>query len=171
MYRADQLAAAAHLLEDAAVRGLMIATAESCTGGLIAGLLTDIPGSSVAFERGFVTYSNDAKAECLGVPADLLLDHGAVSAPVARAMAHGALAHAHADVAVSVTGIAGPGGGTADKPVGLVHIAAAGPDGVLLHEEMRYGDLGRSAIREATMMDAIGLLRALIRRSCGKVHS
>lgn len=106
-------------------KGLRAVTAESCTGGLIAASLTDIPGSSTVFERGFVTYSNEAKTELLGVPAQLIAEHGAVSEPVARAMAEGALAHSRADVAVAVTGIAGPGGGSADKPVGLVFIAAA----------------------------------------------
>ena len=118
---------AASLLDACRARALKLATAESCTGGLIAALLTEIPGSSDVVERGFVTYSNAAKTEQLGVPADLIATHGAVSEPVARAMAEGALSHSHADLAVSVTGVAGPGGGTATKPVGLVHLAARPP--------------------------------------------
>lgn len=145
--------------------GLTIVTAESCTGGLIAGLLTDIPGSSSVVERGFVTYSNEAKIECLGVPADTIRAHGAVSEPTARAMAEGALAASRADVAVSVTGIAGPGGGSADKPVGLVHLACARRGGETRHRVMRYGDLGRSMVRLRTVADALGLLEGALRGS------
>ncbi len=105
--------------------GLTVATAESCTGGLVAAALTDIPGSSAVFERGFVTYSNQAKTEMLGVPAALIAEYGAVSEPVARAMAEGALVHSPADIAVAITGIAGPDGGCVEKPVGLVHFALA----------------------------------------------
>ena len=138
--------------------GRTIATAESCTGGLVAGLLTAVPGSSAAVERGFVTYSNAAKAEAIGVPMDLIRQHGAVSAPVARAMATGALGASRAHVAVAITGIAGPGGGSADKPVGLVHFGLAMRDGGVRHLERRYGDLGRAGIRRAAVADAIGLL-------------
>ena len=113
MYSADLLSSARHVLEEATIRGLMITSAESCTGGLISGLLTEIPGSSVAFERGFVTYSNAAKNEMLGVPAAILDNHGAVSAETAKAMAMGALTVSRADIAIAVTGIAGPDGGTA----------------------------------------------------------
>ena len=113
------------LLQALRASGLMIATAESCTGGLIAGLLTEIAGSSDVVDRGFVTYSNEAKQDCLGVPAELIARDGAVSSTVARAMAEGALRHSRADIAVSVTGVAGPGGGSAEKPVGLVHLAVA----------------------------------------------
>ncbi len=116
---------AEEVLTAARQAGLKLATAESCTGGLVAGALTDIAGSSDVVERGFVTYSNQAKCDLLGVPVELLIAHGAVSEPVARAMAEGAVAHSAADVAVAVTGIAGPGGGTATKPVGLVHLACA----------------------------------------------
>src|ERR1700761_8344301 len=119
------LAEARDLLAAARGNNFRIATAESCTGGLIAALLTEIPGSSDVVERGFVTYSNESKRELLGVPAELIARHGAVSAEVARAMALGALGHARADLSVAVTGVAGPGGGTTDKPVGLVHLAAA----------------------------------------------
>lgn len=138
---------------------LLIATAESCTGGLISALLTDIPGSSSVVERGFVTYSNDAKMEMLGVRPECLALHGAVSRPVAIAMAEGALMHSEADVTVAVTGVAGPGGGTADKPVGLVHIAAARVGGETLHEELRLGDLDRSDIRLLTVRAALALVR------------
>ncbi|WP_349372037.1 nicotinamide-nucleotide amidohydrolase family protein [Salinarimonas sp.] len=146
------------LLDAYKTAGLTIATAESCTGGLIAGLLTDIPGSSSVVERGFVTYSNEAKSECLGVSADTLLAHGAVSEATARAMAEGALAASRADVAVSVTGIAGPGGGSAEKPVGLVHLACARRGGETRHRVVRYGDLGRSMVRLRTVADALDLL-------------
>ena len=140
-----------------------IATAESCTGGLVAGLLTAVPGSSAAVERGFVTYSNEAKAEAIGVSMDLIRQHGAVSEPVARAMAAGALANSRADVAVAITGIAGPGGGSAEKPVGLVHFGLAVRDGGVRHRERRYGDLGRAGIRRAAVADALGLLEDALR--------
>jgi nicotinamide-nucleotide amidase len=113
-------------------RKLMLTTAESCTGGMVAAALTAVAGSSAVYERGFVTYSNEAKTEILGVAPSLLEKHGAVSEPVARAMAEGAIAHSRADIAISVTGIAGPGGGTAEKPVGLVHFATARRDGATL---------------------------------------
>lgn len=138
--------------------GLRIATAESCTGGLIAGLLTDIAGSSSVVERGFVTYSNEAKIECLGVPEATIAAHGAVSEEIARAMAEGALAASRADVSISVTGIAGPGGGSAEKPVGLVHFGCARRGGETRHRVMRYGDLGRSMVRLRTVADALGML-------------
>src|SRR6185295_1657558 len=125
MFPADLLQLAEDFLHVCRRKSLTVCTAESCTGGLIAALLTEIPGSSDVVERGFVTYSNAAKAEQLGVPADLIAVHGAVSEPVARTMAEGALSHSHADLAVSVTGVAGPGGGSLAKPVGLVHLAAA----------------------------------------------
>ncbi len=157
MFPDDIQALARQVIEQARARGLMLATAESCTGGLVAGALTDIAGSSAALERGFVTYSNAAKASMLGVPADLIERYGAVSEPVARAMAEGALARSDAAVAVSVTGVAGPGGGSADKPVGLVHFAAAGPGG-LVHVERRFGDLGRQTIRLESGRVALNLL-------------
>ena len=122
------------ILQTARKAGLKIATAESCTGGLIAALLTDIAGSSDVVERGFVTYSNQSKCDLLGVTIELLVDHGAVSEAVARAMAEGALTHSTADLAVSVTGIAGPGGGSKTKPVGLVHLACARKGHETLHE-------------------------------------
>lgn len=155
-------ARATRLVADATARGQRIATAESCTGGLIAGLLTEIAGSSAVLERGFVTYSNHAKAEMLGVPKDTLLQFGAVSEPVARAMAEGALMRSRAHITVAVTGIAGPGGGSADKPVGLVHFALAQSDGTTMHLERRFGDLGRGAVRLATVDQALTLLEQAI---------
>lgn len=157
MFPDDIDSLARQVVEAAAARGLMIATAESCTGGLVAGALTAVPGSSAAVERGFVTYSDAAKREMLGVPAELIEAHGAVSGPVARAMAGGAVSRSGASVAVSITGIAGPGGGSADKLVGLVHFAAAGPAG-LIHVEHRFGDLGREAIRLESVRVALRLL-------------
>jgi len=153
------------LLEAYKGAGLKIASAESCTGGLIAALLTDIAGSSAVVERGFVTYSNEAKTELIGVPADLIAAYGAVSEPVARAMAEGALAHSRADVAVAVTGIAGPGGGTATKPVGLVHFGLARKGSATFHLERRYGDLGRETVRQSAVEDALLLLERAIRPS------
>jgi len=161
MFSADLLVRAERLLAGARAKGLKIATAESCTGGLVAGLLTEIAGSSDVFERGFVSYSNQAKQQLLGVPADLLARHGAVSAEVARAMAQGALEHSQAELAVAITGIAGPGGGSPDKPVGLVHIAAARGD-KLVHRECRFGDIGRSQVRLASIETAIGMLEGLL---------
>jgi nicotinamide-nucleotide amidase len=154
-------AAAVRVLDCCRVRGLKVATAESCTGGLVAAWLTDIPGSSDVVDRGFVTYSNDAKRTMLDVESDILDEHGAVSRPTAEAMARGALAHSSADVAVAVTGIAGPGGGSAEKPVGLVHFAAAARNGRLTHREQRYGDIGRSEIRRLSVSEALDLLAEL----------
>ena len=157
----DALVARAKTTLDTFVaKGLMIATAESCTGGLVAAALTAVPGSSAIVERGFVTYSNAAKAEMLGVSAALIETHGAVSEPVARAMAQGALARSHADIAVSVTGIAGPGGGSSEKPVGLVHFACARRGGSVTHLERRFGDLGRDAIRARSVLEALDMANA-----------
>jgi nicotinamide-nucleotide amidase len=149
------------LLAAARAGGLKIAVAESCTGGLIAALLTEIAGSSDVFERGFVTYSNAAKEEMLGVPAALLRQHGAVSEPVARAMAEGAIRNSTAQLAIGVTGIAGPGGGTADKPVGLVHIAAARAGAATRTRECRFGDIGREQVRLMSVAAALTLLERL----------
>ena len=143
-------------------RGWTIATAESCTGGLVASALTDVAGSSDVFERGFVTYSNEAKSQVLGVPADLIAEHGAVSEAVARAMAQGALAHSRANVAVAITGVAGPGGGTAMKPVGLVHFGLAAKGEAIGHLERRYGDLDRTEIRRRAVADALELLASTL---------
>ena len=139
-------------------RGLTLASAESCTGGLVAGLITAIAGSSDVFERGFVTYSNRAKIECLGVEPALLDRFGAVSAEVAEAMALGLLAHSPADIGVSITGVAGPGGGTREKPVGLVHFGCARRGGDLTLVEKRFGDLGRTQVRLAAVAVALDLL-------------
>ncbi|KFG71021.1 CinA family protein [Microvirga sp. BSC39] len=153
---------AAALLNAYREKGLKIATAESCTGGLVAALLTEISGSSAVVERGFVTYSNEAKTELIGVPADLITAHGAVSEPVARAMAEGALARSRADVAVGITGVAGPTGGTATKPVGLVHFGFARKGAPTIHLERRYGDLGRENVRRRAVEDALSLLEQAI---------
>jgi nicotinamide-nucleotide amidase len=156
-------ARATALLQACRARGWMVATAESCTGGLLAALLTEIPGSSDVVERGFVTYSNEAKSEMLGVLPAVVAGHGAVSEPVARAMAEGALAHSRAQVAVSITGIAGPGGGSAAKPVGLVHFGLAVRGRPTQHLERRYGDLGRVQVRARAVEDALALLEAALR--------
>jgi len=161
MFSQPLLELACAVLADARKNGLRIVTAESCTGGLIAALLTEIPGSSDVIERGFVVYSNRAKSDLLGVPAMLIDDQGAVSEAVARAMAEGAVERSDAQLAVAVTGIAGPGGGTALKPVGLVHIAAARQGHAILHEAHRFGDIGRSEIRLQSAEAALRLLRRL----------
>ena len=150
------------VLADARKQKLRIATAESCTGGLIAALLTEIPGSSDAFDRGFVVYSNRAKSDLLGVPGDLIADAGAVSEAVARSMAEGAVENSNAHLAVSVTGVAGPGGGTQLKPIGLVHIAACREGRSIIHEAHRFGDLGRSEIRLKAVEAALQLLHRLL---------
>ena len=152
---------ATRVLAAGRARGLKIATAESCTGGLVAGALTDIAGSSDVVERGFVTYSNEAKGEMLGVPAATLAAHGAVSQATAEAMAAGVLAHSPADLAVAVTGVAGPGGGSAEKPVGLVHFAAAARDGRRAHRERRFGDIGRAEVRRESVLVALQMLEEL----------
>ena len=158
----EALAAAATAVRDVCrARGLKVATAESCTGGLVAGALTEIAGSSDVVERGFVTYSNKAKEEMLGVSARALREFGAVSRQTAEEMARGAIAHSHAHLAVAITGIAGPGGGNADKPVGLVHFAAASRAGALVHAEMRYGDIGRAEIRRKSVLQALRMLQDL----------
>ena len=141
-------------------RHWMLATAESCTGGMIAAACTDLAGSSAWFERGFVTYSNEAKSDMLGVPAKLIATHGAVSEPVARAMASGALQHSRAQVALSVTGIAGPGGGSPDKPVGTVWFGWATPDGVWSEVQRFDGD--RAAVRTATLHHSLSRLVELL---------
>ena len=161
MFDRALLTQAETLLQSLRRRGLKLATAESCTGGLISGLLTEIAGSSDVVDRGFVTYSNAAKTEMLGVSPALIGTHGAVSREVARAMALGALQYSRADLSVAVTGIAGPGGGTATKPVGLVHLAASRRNGSILHREIRTGEIGRGAIRRASVVEALALLRSL----------
>ena len=158
MFDEEVLAAARRILAMCRARGLLLATAESCTGGLIAGALTEIAGSSDVVECGFVTYSNEAKASMLDVPRQMIERHGAVSAEVARAMAEGALAHSAAHLAVSVTGIAGPGGGSAKKPVGLVHFGCATKGAPVRHMERRFGDIGRGEVRRLTVIAALALL-------------
>jgi nicotinamide-nucleotide amidase len=162
MFPQPLLLLAETILAEAREKGLRIATAESCTGGLLAGLLTEIPGSSEVLERGFVVYSDRAKSDLLAVPAGLIADQGAVSEAVARAMAEGAVENSSAHAAVAVTGIAGPGGGTKLKPVGLVHIAAARESRAILHEAHRFGDIGRSEIRLASVEAALRLLQRLL---------
>jgi nicotinamide-nucleotide amidase len=156
------------VLTTARQAGVMIATAESCTGGLVAAALTAIPGSSDVVDRGFVTYSNAAKTAMLGVPACLIADLGAVSAEVAAAMAEGALRASQAGIAVAITGIAGPGGGSAEKPVGLVHFAAASRSGHVNRVERRYAPtLSRTAIRRAATRDALILLLEIVGQQNG----
>ena len=153
--------AATALLDLCKAKKLMVATAESCTGGLVAGALTDIAGSSAVVDRGFVTYTDEAKHQMLGVPTATIERHGAVSRETAEAMVRGALGHANADLAVSITGIAGPGGGTADKPVGLVHFAAASRGGDLIHRQRRFGDIGRGEVRRLSVLQALAMLTEL----------
>jgi nicotinamide-nucleotide amidase len=160
--------AAQALLDLCRRKRLTIATAESCTGGLVAGALTEVPGSSDVLDCGFVTYSDAAKQSLLGVPASTLEHHGAVSRETAQAMAKGVLAHAPTDLVVAITGIAGPGGGSAEKPVGLVHFAAAARGGELIHQERRYGDIGRAEVREKSALEALAMLRALAERAHAK---
>jgi nicotinamide-nucleotide amidase len=161
-------ARAAALLDRCRDVGLKIATAESCTGGLIAGLLTDIPGSSAVVERGFVVYSNEAKQDLLGVPAGALIEHGAVSEAVTRAMAEGALDASRADIAVSATGVAGPDGGTAEKPVGLVWFACARRGAETVAREERFGDVGRANVRLAAVSVALEMLEASVAAAAGR---
>jgi len=163
MFTPDLLARAQALVAAMAARGLTVATAESCTGGLVAGLLTEVPGSSAVLERGFVTYSNAAKHEMLGVPTALIEAHGAVSEPVAQAMAEGALARSAATLAVSITGVAGPGGGSADKPVGLVCFGFAHQGAPIATATHCFGPLARSAIRLASVEVAIAWLEGQAR--------
>ena len=162
MFSSPLLRLAEVVIAQARGQKLRIATAESCTGGLIGGLLTEIPGSSDVFERGFIVYSNRAKQDMLGVPGDLIADMGAVSEAVSRAMAEGAVENSNAHLAVAVTGIAGPGGGTKMKPVGLVHIAAARENRSILHEAHRFGDIGRTEVRIKTVEAALEMLQRML---------
>lgn len=161
MFDKPIIAAAADILDACRAAGLTLATAESCTGGLVAGCLTAVPGSSDVVERGFVTYSNQAKTDMLGVPAGLIEAEGAVSEAVARAMAEGVLEHSPASLSVAVTGIAGPGGGTQSKPVGLVHIAAAKRGGEVIHERQVFAG-NRDVVRLAAVAAAFDLMRRLL---------
>ena len=155
--------AAKRVLDVCRAQGLRVATAESCTGGLVAAALTEIPGSSDVVDRGFVTYSNEAKAEMLGVPAAMLKRYGAVSSQTAAAMAAGALKNSQADFTVAITGIAGPGGGSKQKPVGLVHFAAASRDGRQLAQRRLFGKIGRRQVRLRSVAQALELLERLAR--------
>ncbi|WP_072385233.1 CinA family protein [Hyphomicrobium sp. CS1BSMeth3] len=163
MFDENLIRTAEALLATLRARKLMLATAESCTGGLIAGVLTEIAGSSDVVERGFITYSNEAKIELIDVPAEMIAAHGAVSKEVALAMAAGALAHSRADIAVAVTGVAGPGGGSAAKPVGLVHLAAQRRGLPPIHRKCRFGEIGRRGIRMATVAVAFEMVDELVR--------
>ena len=155
MFPDDVIAAATALLEACRTAGVKIVTAESCTGGLLAGALTEVVGASDVVDCGFITYSNDAKSDTLGVAEELITQHGAVSDVVAREMAIGALEHSNAEIAIAVTGVAGPGGGTAAKPAGLVYIAVQRLGREPVIKEFRFGDIGRSAVRLATVREAI----------------
>jgi nicotinamide-nucleotide amidase len=158
-------ALARRVLDLCRARGLLVATAESCTGGLVAGALTEIPGSSDVVDCGFVTYSNSAKQRLLGVSAVMLNHHGAVSAETAAAMAKGALKNSQADIAVAITGIAGPGGGSKGKPVGLVHFAVAARGGRMVVRRRLYGAIGRGRVRERSVAEALMLLARLAKRT------
>ena len=153
--------AARALLDLCRRKRLTLAAAESCTGGLLAATLTEIPGSSDVLERGFITYSNEAKRAMLGVTPVTLAKHGAVSRETAEAMVRGALTNAGTDLAISITGIAGPGGALPGKPVGLVHLAGASRAGRLVHAERRFGDIGRAQVRRASVAAALAILQAL----------
>ena len=158
MFDLETRSLAAVLLNISRERGITVATVESCTGGLVCGALTAIAGSSSMVLGGLVTYSNEAKTTLANVPAELILRHGAVSEPVARAMAEGGRERLSARLAVSITGVAGPDGGSEEKPVGLVHFACAGA-GETLHREKRFGALGRDEIRRLSVLEALDLLR------------
>ena len=158
-------AKATKVLEACRLHHFKLATVESCTGGLIIGSLTDIAGSSDVVECGFITYSNEAKNRLVGVPSDMIEAFGAVSKQVAIAMAEGGIKHSRADIAVSVTGVAGPGGGSAEKPVGLVHMAVALTNKPTLHFEARFGDLGRENVRHATVERALDLVLEAINKA------
>lgn len=164
MFSQDLILAAKDVLDICRENNWKLATAESCTGGLIAAVLTDIAGSSAVVDRAFVSYSNDAKVEMLGVDLDMIEHDGAVSERVARAMAEGALARSNATIAVSCTGIAGPDGGTIEKPIGLVHLAGARNDVPTYHERQLFRDTGRQAIREATVMTAFDIVLSMAAR-------
>ena len=161
MAEQDLIEPARALLDLCRAKKLTIAAAESCTGGLLAATLTEIPGSSDVFDRGFVTYSNDAKTAMLGVPVDILETFGAVSRETAQAMASVALANASVDLAVAITGIAGPGGAMPGKPVGLVHFAAASRSGRRSQQARQFGDIGRAPVRREAVRQALAMLREL----------
>ncbi|MEL6360088.1 MAG: CinA family protein [Pseudomonadota bacterium] len=162
MQSASTWALAQSIVDKAGAEGVVITAAESCTGGLVSGALTDVPGSSAVLDRSFITYSNEAKTEMLGVPTALIEQYGAVSQPVAKAMAIGAVHNSRADLAVSITGIAGPTGGNAIKPVGLVWFGLASSDGVLRAERRVFREGGRDFVRGRAVETALRLiLRAI----------
>lgn len=167
MFSEDFVALATQVLDACKARGFMVATAKSCTGGMIAACLTEVAGSSAVVDRGFVTYHNDAKRDVLGVDQSLLDTVGAVSEEVARAMAEGALARSQAQLAVSCTGIAGPGGATETKPVGLVHMALAQNGAATHHRRRAYGDIGRDRVREETVRDALRMILDAVNETRG----
>ncbi len=158
MFSDELMEQASEILNICRKKGLKLATAESCTGGLISALFTEIAGSSDVFDRGFVTYSNEAKNELLGVPQEMLAEFGAVSEQTAKAMAQGALKNSNASVVIAVTGIAGPGGGSTDKPVGLVHLACQTAGGKSFHEARPFGEIGRHAVRMVTVTRALQII-------------
>ena len=162
MFNLEIVTLARLLIDEARERSLRIVTAESCTGGLVAGAICSISGSSDVFERGFVTYSNRAKQELLGIPGDLIADLGAVSEPVARMMAEGALENSNAHIAVAITGVAGPGGGTPMKPVGTVHFATARTAFGLMHRHELFEGETREAVQLAAVQMALEMLRERI---------
>lgn len=147
------------LSEELREKKLRLVTAESCTGGLLAALLTEISGSSAFIDRAFVTYTNRSKQEMLGVPGDVLADYGAVSEPVARLMVQGALENSRANIAIAITGVAGPSGGTPLKPVGTVHLACLRENRSLIHEVRNYGNIGRNAVRLASVETALEMIK------------
>jgi nicotinamide-nucleotide amidase len=157
----DIVEAAKNLLTICKRKNLLVATAESCTAGLVAGTLTEIPGVSSILDRGYITYSNEAKHEMLGVSRDTLDKHGAVSPQTAEAMVRGVLGHSRVHLAVSITGIAGPDGGSAEKPVGLVFFAAGTRSGKLIDVEKRYGNIGRDKVRKQSVLQAFRMLHEL----------
>jgi nicotinamide-nucleotide amidase len=162
MFEAHLKTRAGEVLSKCRHKGKLVATVESCTGGLVSALLTDIPGSSDVFDRGFVTYSNVAKTDLVGVPADLIKAHGAVSREVVIGMAEGGLARSNADIVVAITGVAGPGGGTAKSPVGLVYFALACKGHETVHQRCLFGDLGRAAVRQSAMHQALDMIEAAL---------
>ncbi|WP_425523741.1 CinA family protein [Rhizobium setariae] len=158
MFDKQILALAQQVVTLCTEKNVMVATAESCTGGLVAGAITEIPGSSQVLERGFVTYSDQAKSEMLGVMSITLKQYGAVSKDTALEMAHGALSRSEAGISVSITGIAGPGGGSTGKPVGLVHFGGRHYKGAMIHRQMNFGDIGRDEIRLASVEIALEMI-------------
>ena len=161
MFDREILDAAVRLLEICKKKKLTLATAESCTGGLVAGAISEISGSSAVLDRGFITYSNEAKQQMLGVTPATIDVYGAVSKECAEEMAKGALAHARVDLAVSITGIAGPTGATHGKPIGLVYFCAASRSGRTITHDRKYGDIGRSQVRRASVLQALAMLQEL----------